>query len=180
VVTAHVAQELRASDREAIEFVLDGDEGLRDFVDQFANIIHDSGVNAKHLMIEITENVVMDSSSVAVEKMQELKDRTGVQLSLDDFGTGFSSLTYLKQCTLDELKIDRAFVQDLHLDENDALLAETILNVGLKFGLKVIAEGVELDKQVNFLSSKGCQHFQGFLFGKPVPAEEFEKNHLFK
>lgn len=151
----------------------------RDFVNQFDSIIKKSGVNPTHLMIEITENVVMDSSSIAIEKMQELKDRTGVQLSLDDFGTGFSSLTYLKQFPLDELKIDRAFVQDLHTDENDALLAETILNVGLKFGLKVIAEGVESSEQVDFLHDKGCQYFQGFLFSKPLPAKEFEKKLSF-
>ena len=147
----------------------------RDFVDEFDSIIKKSGVNPACLMIEITENVVMDSSSIAIEKMQELKDRTGVQLSLDDFGTGFSSLTYLKQFPLDELKIDRAFVKDLHTDKNNALLAETILNIGLKFGLKVIAEGVESSKQVDFLHDKGCQYFQGFLFSKPLPAKEFEK-----
>lgn len=148
----------------------------RDFVNEFDSTIKKSGVNPARLMIEITENVVMDSSSIAIEKMQELKDRTGVQLSLDDFGTGFSSLTYLKQFPLDELKIDRAFVKDLHTDKNNALLAETILNIGLKFGLKVIAEGVESSKQVDFLHDKGCQYFQGFLFSKPLPAKEFEKN----
>ena len=149
-----------------------------DFVSRFETIVKDSGVNPGRLQIEINENVVKNSMDQAIEKMTTLKDRLQIKISLDDFGTGFSSLTYLSQFPLDEVKIDRAFIRDLQTDPKDALLAETILEIGHKLGVQVIAEGVETQPQLDFLQARRCGRLQGFLFGKPIPAEDFTGQYL--
>jgi EAL domain-containing protein (putative c-di-GMP-specific phosphodiesterase class I) len=98
----------------------------------------------------------------------------GVKLSLDDFGTGYSSLSYLKQLPLDQIKIDQSFVRDIVTDPNDAVIVKTIIDLGTNFRLHVIAEGVETESQLAFLKRHSCMAFQGYLFGKPVPIEQFE------
>jgi EAL domain-containing protein (putative c-di-GMP-specific phosphodiesterase class I) len=108
-----------------------------------------------------------------IGKMSALKER-GVSFSLDDFGTGFSSLSYLKRLPLDQLKIDQAFVRDLQTNPNDAAIASTVVSLGQNLGLEVIAEGVETEGQRSFLTTIGCHRFQGYLFSKPVPIAEFE------
>jgi len=110
---------------------------------------------------------------VAVAKMRELK-ALGVSLSMDDFGSGYSSLTYLKQLPLDQLKICRSFVQGVEVNGNDALLVQAIIDLSNKFGLSVLAEGVETEAQLAFIRRHECMAYQGFLFGKAVPVEEFE------
>lgn len=141
-----------------------------DFVQDVASAIENTGANPCRLKLELTESLLLDDVEDAIAKMQALKSR-GVGFSLDDFGTGYSSLAYLKQLPLDELKIAQAFVRDVLSDPNDAAIARTILSLGQTLGLAVIAEGVESQAQLDFLSGQGCEAFQGYLFGQPRPAE---------
>jgi EAL domain-containing protein (putative c-di-GMP-specific phosphodiesterase class I) len=108
-----------------------------------------------------------------IEKMGALKAK-GIGFSLDDFGTGYSSLSYLKRLPLDQLKIDQSFVRSIVTDPNDAAIARLVIVLAETLGLSVIAEGVELQAQADFLARQGCHAYQGFLFSKPVPLEAFE------
>jgi EAL domain-containing protein (putative c-di-GMP-specific phosphodiesterase class I) len=101
--------------------------------------------------------------------------KEGIRFALDDFGTGYSSLTYLKKLELDIIKIDRAFIQDIINDKNDAALVDAILSIAHNFNMKVIAEGVEELNQVKQLSKMGCKYFQGYYFSRPIPLNEFEE-----
>jgi EAL domain-containing protein (putative c-di-GMP-specific phosphodiesterase class I) len=144
-----------------------------DFVEQVLAIIERSGVEPRRLKLELTESMLVKDIEDIIGKMEALKTH-GVQFSLDDFGTGFSSLAYLKRLPLDQLKIDQAFVHDLLTNPNDAAIARTVVNLGRDLGLDVIAEGVETQGQRDFLSSIGCDAFQGRLFSKPLPVAAFD------
>jgi len=145
----------------------------RDFVEKVATALRVHEVDPSFLKLELTESVILNDVADVVAKMHALK-ALGVKLSMDDFGTGYSSLSYLKQLPLDQIKIDQSFVRDIATDPNDAVMVETIIDMAHNFRLNVIAEGVENKAQLDFLRRNGCMAYQGYLFGKPVPVEEFE------
>lgn len=141
------------------------------FVEQVCHILDQSGANPTKLKLELTESLVLDNIEDSIRKMDALRV-LGVRFSMDDFGTGQSSLTYLKRLPLTQLKIDQSFVRDIVQDANDAVIVQTIIGMAKNLGLSVIAEGVETSEQLDYLRSYGCPAFQGYLFGRPVPAEE--------
>ncbi len=144
-----------------------------DFVETVLATIKRTRANPQRLKIELTESLLVSNITETIEAMHRLKDR-GVGFSLDDFGTGFSSLSYLKRLPLDQLKIDQSFVGDLLTDPNNAAIAKTIITLGESLGLEVIAEGVETQAQREFLAQFGCYAYQGYLFSRPVPLAAFE------
>jgi EAL domain-containing protein (putative c-di-GMP-specific phosphodiesterase class I) len=144
-----------------------------DLVAVVKSAVSDAGIRAQMLELEITESLFMRDVEATIGTLNRLK-QFGAGLSVDDFGTGYSSLSYLKRFPIDTLKIDRSFVQDLHRDSDDAAICAAILAMAKALGLKVIAEGVELEEQLVFLRHHGCDQMQGFLFSKPLAATEFE------
>jgi EAL domain-containing protein (putative c-di-GMP-specific phosphodiesterase class I) len=127
---------------------------------------------AKYLELEVTETLLLQDEHVALA-MPALR-KMGVSLSIDDFGTGYSSLNYLRRLPVEKLKIDQSFVQGLLECQDDAIIASAIIDLGHALGHTVIAEGVETEEQLAYLRGRGCDEGQGFLFGRPVPPEEFE------
>ncbi len=140
------------------------------FVHGVQDLLQAQGAAPDDLVIEITESIVMDQMETVVQKMSHLTS-LGVKFSLDDFGTGYSSLAYLKRLPIHELKIDRSFVQDAPTDPSDAALVEAILSVARHLRLRVVAEGVETIEQAEFLNARGQVIQQGYLHGRPEPAE---------
>jgi diguanylate cyclase (GGDEF)-like protein len=134
-------------------------------------VLRETGLPPDLLELEITESAVMKDANAALGTLRSLKE-TGVHLSIDDFGTGYSSLSYLKRLPLEQLKVDQSFVRDIFVDANDLAIVRAIVTLGQSLGLAVIAEGVETEEQRQFLLSSGCRAFQGYLFGRPVPAEQ--------
>jgi EAL domain-containing protein (putative c-di-GMP-specific phosphodiesterase class I) len=144
-----------------------------DFVQRIEESVKRHRVAPERLKLELTESVVLQDVLGVIGKMHALKS-LGVGLSLDDFGTGYSSLSYLKQLPLSQIKIDQSFVRDVISDPNDAVMVRTIIGMAQNFRLEVIAEGVETGEQLEFLRQSGCTIYQGYLFGKPIPREDFE------
>lgn len=143
----------------------------RTLIEQVARALADSGLEARFLELELTESMVMDDLESALLSMKALQ-AMGVQLSIDDFGTGYSSLSALKRFPIARLKIDRAFVRDIPDDDEDKAIAKAIISLGHELNLKVIAEGVENEQQLEFLRANGCDEMQGYLFSPPVsPAQ---------
>ncbi|MBI1888176.1 MAG: EAL domain-containing protein [Nitrosomonadales bacterium] len=132
------------------------------------------GLSGKSIAIEITEGLLLEVDEKVTKKLLAFRN-AGIQMSIDDFGTGYSSLSYLKKFNVDYLKIDQSFVRNIETDANDMALSEAIIVMAHKLGLKVIAEGVETEKQRKLLTAAGCDYAQGYLFSRPVPAEEFER-----
>ena len=143
------------------------------FVAEVKQVLADTGADPSRLKIELTESLVIDNVAETIARMEVLK-ALGVGFSLDDFGTGYSSLSYLKRLPLEQLKIDRSFVNDLATDPNDAAIVQTIITMGRTLGLNVIAEGVETTEQWERLDQYGCTAYQGYLFSRPLPLAEFE------
>ena len=130
-------------------------------------------INPQHLMIEITESTAMHHIDSSIRTLQQLR-QMGIQLAIDDFGTGHSSFLYLKNLPVDELKIDKEFIQDLSAGSKEEMILESIIQLAIKLGLKVTAEGVETVQQAEILTRLGCQQMQGYLLGKPMEVERLE------
>ena len=144
-----------------------------DFVAQVQRVLLETGAKPSYLKLELTESTVLENIQDTIAKMHEIR-MLGISFSMDDFGTGYSSLQYLKRLVLDQIKIDRSFVSDIISDSNDAAIVQAIIVMTKALGLNVIAEGVETEEQRDFLEKRGCHAFQGYLFSKPVPLEQFE------
>jgi EAL domain-containing protein (putative c-di-GMP-specific phosphodiesterase class I) len=150
-----------------------------DFVEQVFDALKQSGANPALLKLELTESLVLENVEDVIMRMGQIK-AFGVTFSLDDFGTGFSSLSYLKRLPLDEVKIDQSFVRDIITDPSDAAIVRAIIAMSQSLGIHVIAEGVETEEQLQFLKENGCADFQGYLFSKPIPIEEWQQLKLGK
>ncbi len=143
-------------------------------LDKLQTVIASSGIDPKHLELEITESTIMESGEGVIELLSMLTN-LGVRLAIDDFGTGYSSLAYLKRFPVDRLKIDRAFIRDLPGDKDDSAIASTIINISKILKLQVVAEGVESAEQLEFLRAEHCHFAQGFFLARPMPPIAFEQ-----
>jgi len=137
-------------------------------------ILLETGLDPKQLKLEVTESTVMEHSERSMAVLKEL-DQIGILLSTDDFGTGYSSLSYLQRFPFDRMKIDRSFVDKLGSDKKSDAIVKTILMLGNNLGLEVVAEGVETAAQLELLQTLGCRLGQGYLFSRPITAEEAAK-----
>jgi diguanylate cyclase (GGDEF)-like protein/PAS domain S-box-containing protein len=145
-----------------------------DFVSNVLNTLNDTGLEASHLELELTETFLMQEANSTVVVLRALKD-IGVHLALDDFGTGYSSLSYVQRFPIDTLKIDQSFVQDLATDGDAATIVKAVISMGNSLHMRVVAEGIETREQLEFLQRYGCPVGQGFYFSRAVPAVEFGK-----
>ena len=143
-----------------------------DFVDKVYHILDETGLPPELLEIEVTEGILMEDTQASASTLEALK-RHGIRIAIDDFGTGYSSLSYLQRYPIDTLKIDRAFVQDIENNNEGVAITTTIIALAHNLRLHIVAEGVETNKQLEFLTALGCHDIQGFLFSKPLPYEEF-------
>jgi diguanylate cyclase (GGDEF)-like protein/PAS domain S-box-containing protein len=148
-----------------------------DFVGKVLATLARTRAKPDRLKLELTESMLVDDVDAVITKMGTLKIH-GVKFSLDDFGTGYSSLAYLKRLPLDQLKIDQGFVRNIVSDPNDAAIARMVVALAESMGLSVIAEGVELQAQADFLAHLGCHAYQGYLFGRPLPLQQLEAFEL--
>lgn len=139
------------------------------FVEHVEQVVGRAGIDASRLKFEVTENLLIDNLEQVAEKMNTLQ-ALGIRFSLDDFGTGYASLSYLKLLPIHQLKIDQSFVRELGQNQNDEAIIKTILALGQSLELNVIAEGVETQQQAERLTELGCNQFQGYLYGRPVPS----------
>jgi diguanylate cyclase (GGDEF)-like protein/PAS domain S-box-containing protein len=144
------------------------------FVQLVLGALERTGANPRNLELELTESVLVENVEDVIAKMTVLRDH-GLRFSLDDFGTGYSSLAYLKRLPLHQFKIDRSFIRDILVDASSGAITQAILSLSKAMGLSAIAEGVETSEQREFLAGLGCYSFQGFLFSRPLPLEEFER-----
>ncbi|MCU7373702.1 EAL domain-containing protein [Paucibacter sp. O1-1] len=143
------------------------------FVASLNSALQDTGVNARNLELEITESMAMEDTELVLHLLADIK-RTGATVAIDDFGTGFSSLSHLRQLDVERLKIDRAFVREAQNSSAGLTIAQMVINLGRGLGLTVIAEGVETEQQRQQLLALGCHEGQGWLFARPMPAEQLE------
>ena len=141
-------------------------------IDDVAQALENWDVTSRHLYLELTESAIMADPAQAMEILTQLHSK-GVLLSLDDFGTGFSSLSYLKKLPMDEIKIDKSFVMDMNRDSNDSTIVRSIIDLAHNMSLKVVAEGVEDQDALQHLTSLRCDIVQGYFISKPLPPDEF-------
>jgi EAL domain-containing protein (putative c-di-GMP-specific phosphodiesterase class I) len=162
-----------------VDFWVSVNLSARQFQDQLLvskvkKILHDTELPGDSLRLEVTETVAMKDLEYSVKILKEL-DRLGIHLSLDDFGNGYSSLGYLKRFPIKSLKIDQSFIRDIDLNKNSEAITSAIISLGHNLNLQVVAEGVETEEQFTFLKSQACDEIQGYLFGKPVRANEISR-----
>ncbi|VAW80607.1 diguanylate cyclase/phosphodiesterase (GGDEF & EAL domains) with PAS/PAC sensor(s) [hydrothermal vent metagenome] len=143
-----------------------------DFVERVYDILDETGLPPELLEIEVTEGVLMEDTQGSASTLEALKQR-GIRIAIDDFGTGYSSLSYLQRYPIDTLKIDRAFVKDIENNSEGVAITTTIIALAHNLQLHIVAEGVETNEQLEFLTALGCQDIQGFLFSKPLPYDDF-------
>ena len=145
-----------------------------DFVQLVTSIVERFQINPYRLKLELTESMLVENVEETIAKIEELR-ALGIRFSLDDFGTGYSSLQYLKKIPLDQLKIDQSFVRGIETDRHDRDIVRTVIAIAQSMDLDVIAEGVETEGQLHVLMDRGCNSYQGYLFGKPLPIAQFEQ-----
>jgi diguanylate cyclase (GGDEF)-like protein len=146
----------------------------RDLVDTVRCALDDAGIDARYLEVELTESAVMSNPEESIEILEKLS-RMGVVISVDDFGTGYSSMSYLRRFPIDKLKIDRSFINDVTTSAVDTSIVSAIISLAHSLRLRVVAEGVETAEQAALLAKLGCDQYQGFHFGRPIPAAAFEQ-----
>ena len=146
----------------------------KDFLEGVATILEETGMLPAFLELEMTESILMHDAKASTSVLESLK-AMGMQLAIDDFGTGYSSLSYLKRFPINTLKIDQSFVQDIDVDVDDASIVSAMIGMGKSLKQRVIAEGVETEAQLAYLRTLQCDEGQGFLFGHPLPADQFER-----
>ncbi len=144
-------------------------------IEQVREVLERHALEPRFLTLEITESTAMRDADQSLAILCQL-NQMGVDISIDDFGTGYSSLLYLKRLPASELKIDRGFVRDLTHDTEDAAIIAAIVALGRTLNLKIVAEGVETPEQQEFLTRLGCNSLQGFLLGRPMPADQFAQS----
>jgi EAL domain-containing protein (putative c-di-GMP-specific phosphodiesterase class I) len=143
-----------------------------DFVTAVPEVLERAGLTPELLTLEITESSIMSDPLRTVDVLRELS-QLGIRISIDDFGTGYSSLTFLKQLPIDEIKVDRSFVQSLETDAGDQAIVRSVVDLGVNLGLNVVAEGVETDVALKMLGDLGCPTAQGYLISRPVAYDDF-------
>jgi EAL domain-containing protein (putative c-di-GMP-specific phosphodiesterase class I) len=149
----------------------------RQFIDdnlpeQTAKTLQETGMDPALLEFEITESMMMYNTDKTIEVLSAFR-KMGIRIAIDDFGIGYSSLSHLKEFPIDIIKMDRSFVKDIPADQADAAIADAIIAMGKRLGIRVVAEGVETHAQLVFLRERGCDEIQGYYFSKPLPAGEF-------
>ena len=167
-------QDLRTADLELAVNVSARQFREPNFIEQVCAVLQETGARPNHLKLELTESVALENVEDTIAKMTALRE-LGLRFSMDDFGTGQSSLSYLTRLPLDQLKIDQSFVRNIGIQHADALIVQTIIGMAQSLGIDVIAEGVETEAQHAFLLEHGCSLCQGYLFSRPVPLDEFER-----
>jgi EAL domain-containing protein (putative c-di-GMP-specific phosphodiesterase class I) len=148
--------------------------GQKNLIELVQKSLAESGLRGEQLNLEITENLLMKNTEKNIQILNDLK-KMGVSLSLDDFGTGFCSLSYLKYFPVDRLKVDRAFIKNILEDASDRAIAASVITLGNKLQIEVLAEGVDSKEKIDLLNQYGCHLFQGFYYAKPLLAGEFSK-----
>ncbi|MGZ5075914.1 MAG: EAL domain-containing protein [Methylobacter sp.] len=150
-----------------------------DFIGVLAKLVKQYQISPSRIMLEFTEGLLMDDVDAAIDKIKQLK-KLGYTFSIDDFGTGYSSLSYLKHLPVDQLKIDKSFVEDITKNEDDAIFVGTIIAIARHMNLGVVAEGVESKMELDFLRQNGCLCYQGYYFSRPLPEDQFFQQWLKK
>ena len=145
-----------------------------DLFHKLTQLLFESNLDAKFLELELTEQILVENVQANIQKLNLIK-KLGIKISLDDFGTGYSSLAYLHQFPFDILKIDRCFITNIDQNSKNAVITKAIIEMAHQLDLKVIAEGVETQAELDFLVEHQCDELQGYLFARPLPAQEFEK-----